>query len=152
MKSCGSCQRELPDESFYKTHYGKLSFRCRECTRLQVKEWKKRNPELAKLHSKFSRIKNVEKRRQYARDYYKRNPDVNKRAAHRAKLKFPHKVHAREVLQDFVSTGRIIRPERCMVCGERADRIEGHHPDYSLPLAVIWCCTICHASIEKKAA
>ena len=46
-----------------------------------------------------------------------------------------------------VATGRLTRPEVCLVCG-RQGRIEAHHPDYSQPLVVAWLCRLCHLEVS----
>lgn len=39
--------------------------------------------------------------------------------------------------------GILIRPKTCSRCG-LTKGIEGHHPNYSKPLDVIWLCCACH--------
>ena len=48
---------------------------------------------------------------------------------------------------DAIKTGRLVRPDRCSICGV-AGRIAGHHEDYTTPLDVVWCCPFCHGSIH----
>ena len=49
-----------------------------------------------------------------------------------------------------VKTGKLIKPERCEYCNRKAQRIEGHHEDYSKPLDVIWLCRSCHGKIHRQ--
>jgi hypothetical protein len=51
---------------------------------------------------------------------------------------------ARAKLRKAVSLGHMNRPSMCSLCNEPGWRIEAHHPDYSKPLEVIWCCGVCH--------
>ncbi len=53
------------------------------------------------------------------------------------------KSKAHSLLHQAIKRDEIIRPNRCSKCGEKG-KIEGHHPDYSKPLQVIWLCSQCH--------
>lgn len=55
--------------------------------------------------------------------------------------------------------GTLVRPDTCSQCGimagalnagGRAVKIEGHHADYSKPLAVVWLCKTCHGRTRRK--
>lgn len=71
-------------------------------------------------------------------------------ASRKAYEKHKEKWLARAKVRYAVKTGRIVKPEKCEVCGKRYKRIEGHHPDYSKPLEVIWLCTGCHADVHSS--
>ncbi len=45
--------------------------------------------------------------------------------------------------------GKII-PRSCETCG--SPDAEMHHPDYGLPLAVVWLCRTCHEALHREAA
>ena len=71
-------------------------------------------------------------------------------------LKFPDRKKAHTMVGNAVRDGRLIKLP-CFICGE--GKVEGHHPDYSSPLSVVWLCTQCHKDthamhyhIEKEAA
>lgn len=53
------------------------------------------------------------------------------------------------IYRNALKTGRLINPKICSECGKRG-RIEGHHPDYSKPLGVIWLCSSCHRSVHYQ--
>ncbi len=40
-------------------------------------------------------------------------------------------------------------PMKCEGCGLAGKRLERHHPNYELPLAVVWLCKPCHAIGDK---
>lgn len=51
------------------------------------------------------------------------------------------KIKAQGVLAYAIKMKRIIKTP-CLVCG--AEKVEGHHPDYSRPLDVVWLCNPHH--------
>lgn len=54
------------------------------------------------------------------------------------------KKRAVNLLNSAVKSGEVVRPSQCSWCG-KGGRIEGHHFDYTKPLAVTWVCKACHA-------
>ncbi len=54
------------------------------------------------------------------------------------------KNRVRSALRAAVNRGALLRPSTCERCGGSGGRIEGHHPDYSEPLEVLWLCGSCH--------
>jgi len=97
-----------------------------------------------------------ENKRKYYREkmrrYYKTTKGRVKiqEACKMSAIKNPHKVTARARINYAIKHNIIKKPPVCSVCGV-GGRIEGHHPDYSKPLEVIWCCTPCHHSLHKSA-
>lgn len=59
-----------------------------------------------------------------------------------------YKQLARYKLNTEVRKGNILKPIICSVC-KQTKKIEGHHPDYTKPLDVIWCCRSCHADLDR---
>lgn len=57
--------------------------------------------------------------------------------AKRMMEKYPEKFDARYRARRAVQKG-IIKKKPCAVCGE--EKVEGHHPDYSKPLYIVWLC------------
>jgi len=62
--------------------------------------------------------------------------------------KFKERRAARSALFQAVKTGAVERFP-CFVCGE--DHSEAHHPDYSMPLDVVWLCKPHHKEIHEMA-
>ena len=63
----------------------------------------------------------------------------------RATEKYPEKKRARQVFRTAVGLGNIKR-KSCEFCGEK--KTDGHHPNYSKPLEVIWLCRTHHADMH----
>lgn len=61
----------------------------------------------------------------------------------------PVKVAARQLVAMAVRAGLLVRPEACERC-DAEGRIQAHHPDYSLPLAVLWLCARCHRAEHPR--
>lgn len=55
---------------------------------------------------------------------------------------------ARHAIARAVERGILVRPAACERCNGTGD-IEGHHADYSQPLAVEWLCTACHSAADQ---
>ena len=55
---------------------------------------------------------------------------------------------ARNRVHEAICDGRLI-PQPCSVCGAAA---EAHHPDYALPLYVIWPCKLHHEQVHHEPA
>lgn len=63
------------------------------------------------------------------------------------RAKNPEKVSAHRKVQRAVAKGSIVKTP-CEVCG--SPEVEGHHPDYSLPLNVMWLCMTHHKQLHKE--
>ncbi len=135
-KTCFKCHKTLPLEAFYKHkmmgdgHLGK----CKECTKKDVS-----------AHREL----NIEHIREYDRSRGNRQPYsyiVEYRAANADK----HKAHG--MVAKAIKTGKL-KKLPCFICG--SEKTEGHHPDYSAPLDVVWLCPAHHKqahAMARKAA
>ena len=104
----------------------------RKRERERARKWRKENPERARAQDKVKRERYAERRKEYAKEYSRKN------------LKDPLKVSARTQLNNAVKCKSIIKPNKCEKCLER-HQLNAHHCDYSKPLEVVWLCTKCHA-------
>ena len=98
-------------------------------------QWRRDNPE---KHAEIQRASRL-------------RTGANIRDSKRHRLNNPLKVQARRKLSNAVRDGRIIRPTRCSKC-MRSCKPQGHHPDYSKFLEIVWLCRPCHLIEEGKAA
>ncbi len=63
--------------------------------------------------------------------------------------KHPKASRAQRAVHWAVKVGHLVRPETCEQCG-KGGRIDGHHPDYTRPLDVVWLCRSCHGLTRRK--
>ena len=63
-----------------------------------------------------------------------------------------HKMRARWALQKAVSSGVIVKPDRCQKCSRKIKKhwLQGHHSNYSKPYDVTWLCSLCHGLAHRK--
>jgi hypothetical protein len=61
------------------------------------------------------------------------------------------RVRANGLVNKRIKLGHLKRPDRCERCGERS-RTDGHHPDYSRPLDVVFLCRSCHMRLHSAVA
>jgi hypothetical protein len=120
------------------------------------------NKELVAAYNKAYRIANREKLRAYEKirsnlpknvsaraAYQKSRPPAVVRLGNLAKFRYPTQRKAVWTLNNAIKDRRIIRPETCSRCNKTA-RIEGHHPDYSKALEVVWLCRPCHVEEHRN--
>jgi ribosomal protein S27AE len=96
-----------------------------------------------------------EKKKNHNQRYYKqwyvkngRERSINYREViDEWRKKHPEAVFAKLKVAKALKNGLIIKPKKCSKCG-RITRLNGHHPDYSKPLEVLWVCGSCHKLIH----
>lgn len=130
MKTCFKCCRNLPESEFYAhSRMGdELLGKCKECTRLDVRE---------------NRRRRLGYYRQYDRERFKepsRKASVLE-AQDRRRANYPEKYKARTAVGNAIRDGRLVR-QPCEVCGD--PKSQAHHEDYSKPLEVRWLCFVHH--------
>lgn len=153
MKKCFKCGIEKELRCFYVHPVmgdGHLN-KCIDCTKKDARE---------------HRIKNIEKIQEYDRERgrtrkrKKLNRDRQRNATpeQRERLKIFRKRWleknqdrraAQVILGHAVRDGRIEKPNKCGLCGNKG-MIHGHHSDYTKPLDVLWLCVSCHAKKHRK--
>jgi hypothetical protein len=57
------------------------------------------------------------------------------------------KQRARSISSAAILMGKIKKHDDCYLCGT-TENVIAHHPDYELPLLVIWLCRSCHMRIH----
>jgi hypothetical protein len=101
------------------------------------REWSKKNPE---------RQREIERRKYYARKQRAvAIPKPSKGPEWVEELR--KRVNTKYRVYKAIKKGTLVKLP-CFVCGEL--RVEAHHPDYSLPLDVVWLCPHHHRLLHKE--
>ena len=77
------------------------------------------------------------------RAWYRKNATSELKRLKQSKSKNVHKGHARKLVRAAKNLDLIDCPDHCQLCGV-VGNVEGHHPNYQEPHAVIWLCSTCH--------
>lgn len=149
MKTCRICKVNKPDEDYYihpKASCGRDS-KCKECAKAIVHAARIRN---ADYYKAFDRARANNPNRVSARAAYTKTED-GKQAHARARKKYyslhPERRSANLAVSQAVRDG-VLKKQPCFVCGETV--VEGHHPDYDKPLAVVWLCVQHHKQLHRE--
>ena len=131
MKRCIKCGAEKPLTDFYMKNKATNRFdsKCKPCHMDDVRDYRAEHPE-------------------YFRMIDRRRGMMPHRVAARAKwaTEHPDRFKARKIVQNAIRRGRLVRLP-CVVCGKKA---QGHHPDYSRPLEVVWLCPTHHQQTHAQ--
>ncbi len=152
MKTCFKCGESKPLTEFYRHknmadgHLGK----CRECTKAYARANRATRADWYRNYDK-RRFKNDPRVRARHRRYLQ--TEAGKKTQRRAQLKYiaenPDRRAANTLLGNAARDGRISKPDVCSKCG-CGGIIHGHHPDYTLPLEVVWLCPTCHKAVHME--
>ena len=123
MKICPKCKVPQDEANFHKS-----SSWCKLCKSLKYRAEYKSAP----LSERPAR--NIERER-----------ELNNARCKRYRKVRPERERARGLVNAALKFGRLVRPNRCMMCTQDK-RLEAHHDDYSKPLVVRWLCKQCHES------
>jgi len=149
-KKCSECREEKDVSEFY-VHAamadGRLG-KCKVCVRARVRKHRQENIESIREYDR--KRGSLAKRQESAREYQ----GVNRTKVNAIKNEWSKrnrdKRNANQKLSRAILAGVILRASVCDLCSA-GGRIEGHHPDYSKPLEVLWLCGACHRKIHKIA-
>jgi hypothetical protein len=119
-KVCSKCKQELPVSEFHRYNRRSTQYysQCRDCKA----EYKRANN---------AKLRIAQKKR---RD----NPSAEDKL----------KKKAWNALHYALRTGKIIKPDKCDICGCASDNIQAHHDDYNKPFDVVWACQKCHSQLD----
>lgn len=135
MKVCRTCNTQYPLSDFYKGKDGWVQSKCRYCCSRQTAIYKKTHREYYnRLQREATKTEAGKKAKAAAQKRYR---VVNRRKS---------LAHGR--VNDAIRRGHLI-PWGCMACENQ--HAVAHHPDYSLPLDVVWLCEVHHIQLHKEA-
>lgn len=125
-RKCFNCHVEKSLEEFHKDRNKPLgrSYECKTCAKIRQTGRINNAP-----HSEVTKELN----RQRTRQAYADNPEA---------------FRARNLVRKLVNLGLIER-QACQYSLCHKKRVDGHHPDYSKPLEVIWLCRSHHWLVER---
>jgi hypothetical protein len=121
----------------------------------RMRKWRSAHPEEARASARRSNAKwfsaHPEESRERVRRWQAANPgktwECNKLGVAKWRSLNGDKVRAHWMLARAIKRGEVSRPDTCQ-CG--APNPEGHHPDYSKPLMVMWLCYRCHKKLHME--
>ena len=148
---CVCCQTEKDENEFYKGNKSHCKVCIKERARLNreskleyYREYDRNRPNKRERAKKVSEYKNRLR---------KENPEKFDSVFHKARKNYRKNHHdkylANGKLQYALDTGKVIRPNKCSMCGIECIP-QGHHYDYTKPLDVIWLCAKCHSMIHVE--
>lgn len=151
-KRCFKCGSEKPLSDFYrhsKMADGHLN-KCKDCTRADVQGNRANRLDYYREYDRrrANLPHRVKMREECAQTEQGKAATADGKAAWAERNK--DKRYAHFSLKRALMSGAIERPSSCSRCGASGVRIEGHHPDYTRPLDVVWLCSPCHKAEHKR--
>jgi hypothetical protein len=138
---CKTCLTNKDANEFYASNKTK----CKSCVKAAVNKHRQENLESIRA---YDRMRGSMPHRVSARTEYQKTQafaQSHKAAAERWAARRPERRHASYLVANAIRDGRLQKLP-CLVCGE--EKVEGHHPDYSMPLDVVWLCTSHHKEVH----
>lgn len=135
-KECLRCGIKRTLDNFYKQNFNKdgLFNTCKICHRKKSRSYYYENRN-ERINYEITRYQNPIIKKQKILNQYK----------YRKENPIPYLAYQK--VSKAIKKGKIIKLS-CKICG--SINSQGHHPDYSKPLNVIWLCKIHHAELHRK--
>jgi hypothetical protein len=105
--------------------------KCKECTKADVKQ---------------NRLEKLEYYRAYDRD--RASLPHRRQNSTTVARNWRHKHPGRNSAHCKARRHHRKAPDACQMCGLKK-RLERHHPDYALPLLIVWLCKPCHVIADR---
>jgi hypothetical protein len=123
--------------------------KCIECTKKDVQKHRSENLDAIR---EYDRKRGMLPHRVNARIVYqktKNGKDAVSLAHKNYYENYPDRRHASIKMRKAVRNGLVTPWPGCFVPDCDGGKIEGHHPDYSAPLSVVWLCAKHHKEAHK---
>lgn len=130
----GVNHRTFRRQDFYPNGSQQTGHLCRKCDDVHRRERRAANPQAARAIYRRYYARHRTKKLKYMHDYYLANK---------------HKFTAHTLVFVALRKGTL-KKSPCARCG--SEKVEGHHPDYSHPLEVVWLCHFHHMELEHAQA
>jgi hypothetical protein len=148
MKTCKTCNKDKPLSSFY-VHKAMLDGHlniCKDCTKARVSKHRVLNIESVRAYDKQRAMspERVNARKEYAKT--EAGKKAKAKALRNYREKHTDRYFAHRVFGAALKDGKVLKMP-CFVCGDI--NVEGHHPDYSRPLDVVWLCKKHHTETHN---
>lgn len=150
-KTCSQCGDVKPTSEFYSDKRARDGLRshCKACHIKAVHAYKEADPVRRKDQDDKWRKRNPDRVRA-ARDRYRHTHPWYKAEHNREwRRKHPERTKAHDAVNKAKQRGKIAVASMCQCCEAEDVSLEGHHPDYSKPLNVVWLCRKCHACLGR---
>jgi hypothetical protein len=144
MKECSACGRRKDEAEFYvnKATSDGLTYRCRVC----MSDYQKARREALNASKPDGWKKKTEDMAAYMKAWKEANPGYMTKAKRDWWNRNKDRQRVKDAVKYALKTGKLVKTA-CQVCGKV--EVEGHHPDYSRPLDVVWLCKEHHMEIHK---
>ena len=145
MKVCSGCGKRKEDSEFAvnRASGDGLTYRCRVC----LADYQRGRRERLNASRPSDWKKKTDDMVAYRLAWKEAHPDYMTRVKKEWWEKNRDRLRTKEKVKYALKTGKLVKTA-CQVCGE--EKVEGHHPDYSKPLDVVWLCKAHHAEIHKS--
>lgn len=133
QKKCFKCDTAKPLDEFYRHRRmadGHLN-KCKDCTKADVRR-RRFDPKYRPAVLEYDRRRGNRQDSEYRNTVRSRDRRADR---------------ARNMVNNAVRDGRLLRPDRCSHC-HTVGMVHGHHHDYSRPLDVVWLCVPCHRQLH----
>jgi SHS2 domain-containing protein len=151
MKTCFKCQQEKPLSAFY-THSqtGAPHRECKACTLARQRIRRENNLEAIKADIRARHWANREKELAQKRAYMLTDAyrESQLRSSRLQRERYPQRDRAWKQMSHAMRRGLITKWPVCSVPTCSCTEVEGHHPDYSQPLSVVWLCPTHHRQLH----
>ena len=138
-KCCRTCGVTKPLDDFYRhptTTSGRQSS-CKECHKTRASAWQRAHPDCHRVYVSAWKTSHPED--------VKRLDALTRSGRNQDTKDFTRLVcRVAAITRLAIRVGVLIRPESCSDCGREGVVIDAVHPDYELPLEVVWLCRRCH--------